>query len=268
MAYTTFTAQTTMRYLPNAELIQTRDGLRYLLLQGPDTHGVSQSLRIKGNYEPNLQVLATALLQANPVADGVVLDIGANLGSFTVPMATHFSSLQFHCFEVQPPIFYQLCANVLLNRLGNVTTHSFGLGRAECEVEVALPNYADEINIGSFSLSADMRREVRGGEFTGDRVKVKIVNLDSLFIGRVRLVKIDVEGLELEVLQGAAGTLLRSGFPPIIYEAWAFEWYAEQKQALEAFLTGLGYQVTNFDGSENFIAQHPRFGNVIGLNPS
>lgn len=255
-----------MRHLPDVELIQTPEGLRYLLLQGPDTHGVSQSLRARGMYEPNLQVLAGALLQANPVAEGVVLDIGANLGSFMVPMAKRFGSLQFHCFEVQPPIYYQLCANVMLNRLGNVTAHPFGLGRAEAEIEVTLPVYSDEINIGSFSLSADMRREVRGGEFKGDRVKVKIVNLDSLFIERVRLVKIDVEGLELEVLQGAAGTLLRSGFPPIIYEAWAFDWYAEQKRALEAFLIGLGYRLMNFDGSENFIAQHPGFGNVIGLN--
>ncbi|HEY8878419.1 MAG TPA: FkbM family methyltransferase [Roseateles sp.] len=252
-----------MAALPDVDLIQTPEGLRYLLLRGPDTHGVSQSLRSRGNYEPNLQVLASALLNANPTP-GLVLDIGANLGSFTVPMAKAYGAYAFHSFEVQPPIYYQLCANLLLNGLGNVSAHPFGLAQSASEIEVALPNYADEINIGSFSLDPAMRLGVRGGEFRGETVKVKVVNLDSLFLEQVRLVKIDVEGLELEVLKGAAGTLLRSGFPPIIYEAWAFDWYAEKKAQIEAFLKGLGYVVMNFDGSENFIAQHPGFGTVIG----
>jgi len=253
-----------MPTLPDVELIQTPQGLRYLLLRGPDTHGVSQSLRIKGSYEHNLQVMAAALLNANP-GPGLVLDIGANLGSFTVPMAKAFADHRFHSFEVQPPIYYQLCANLLFNGLGNVSAHPFGLARAASEIDVALPDYADEINIGSFSLDPEMRRGVRGGEFRGETVKVKVVNLDSLFLEQVRLVKIDVEGLELDVLQGAAGTLLRSGFPPILYEAWAFDWYAPRKAALEAFLTGLGYVLLNFDGSENFVAQHPGFGTVLGL---
>lgn len=252
-----------MPALPDVELIQTPQGLRYLLLKGPDTHGVSQSLRAKGSYEVNLQVLATALLNANPAA-GLVLDIGANLGSFTVPMATAFPALGFHCFEVQPPVYWQLCANLLLNRLGNVSAHPFGLAQRASEIEVALPNYDSEINIGSFSLDADMRRGVRGGEFAGETVTVRVVNLDSLFLEQVRLVKIDVEGLELDVLRGAAGTLLRSGFPPILYEAWNFDWYAPKKAALEAFLAGLGYVVMNFDGSENYVAQHPAFGALIG----
>lgn len=253
-----------MRALPDVELIQTPEGLRYLLLRGPDTHGVSQSLRAKGSYEPNMQVLATALLNANP-GTGLVLDIGANLGSFTVPMAKRFPALAFHSFEVQPPIYYQLCANLLLNGLGNVQAHPFGLAQAASEIEVPLPNYADEINIGSFSLDPEMRQSVRGQEFTGETVRVKVVNLDSLFLEQVRLVKIDVEGLELEVLRGAAGTLLRSGFPPIIYEAWNFDWYAPKKAAIEAFLKGLGYGIANFDGSENYVAQHPGYGVVIGM---
>ncbi|MFG6466225.1 FkbM family methyltransferase [Roseateles sp. BYS87W] len=251
-----------MATLPDVELLQTPQGLRYLLLQGPDTHGVSQSLRSRGVYEPNLQVLATALLNANP-AEGLVLDIGANLGSFTVPMAKAFGHLRFHCWEVQPPVYYQLCANLLLNGLGHVTAHPYGLGASACEVDVALPNYADEINIGSFSLDPAMRQGVRGGEFRGESVRVKVVNLDSLFLERVRLVKIDVEGLELDVLRGAAGTLVRSGFPPILYEAWAFDWYAERKAALEQFLQSLGYVLMNFDGSENFVAQHPAFGPML-----
>ncbi|WP_343625548.1 FkbM family methyltransferase [Roseateles puraquae] len=253
-----------MAALPDVELLQTPEGLRYLLMRGPDTHGVSQSLRARGSYEPNLQVLASALLNANP-QPGLVLDIGANLGSFTVPMAKRYAEHRFHCFEVQPPVFYQLCANVLLNSLGNVSAHPFGLAQAASEIEVPLPVYAEEINIGSFSLDPGMRQGVRGQEFRGETVTVKVVNLDSLFLENVRLVKIDVEGLELEVLKGAAGTLLRCGFPPILYEAWAFEWYAPKKAALEAFLQGLGYVLLNFDGSENFVAQHPAFGAMIGL---
>ncbi|MBX3622269.1 MAG: FkbM family methyltransferase [Rhizobacter sp.] len=251
-----------MRTLPASDIVAGADGLRYILFEGTDTHGISQCIRNRGTYEVNLQVVATALLNARPPG-GRVLDIGSNLGSFTIPLASRFRTHSFECFEVQRPIYYQLCGNIVLNGLANVVAHQLGLGRAAGEIEVALPRYEDDINLGSFSLDAKMREGVRGGDFAGEKVKVRLVNLDSLSLDDVRLVKIDVEGMELDVLRGACGTLTRNGFPPVIYEAWHFDWYAQQKAELEAFLRDLGYLITNFDGSENYVAQHPKSGPVL-----
>ncbi len=248
--------------LPATDVVAGTAGSRYILFQDTDHHGISQSIRNKGSYESNLHLIATALLQANP-GPGCVLDVGANLGSFTVPMARQFGHLRFECFEIQRPVYYQLCGNIVLNRLHNVIAHQIGLGAAASEIEVALPQYAQDINIGSFSLDGQCRQAVRGGDFAGEKVRIQLINLDSLYLQSVRLIKMDVEGMELDVLLGATGTLVRSGFPPIIYEAWAFDWYAPHKARIERHLGELGYIIANFDGSENFIAQHPKFGQVL-----
>ena len=53
--------------------------------------------------------------------------------------------------------------------------------------------------------------------------------------------------------------------PPIIYEAWDFDWYKPQKEAIETFLKDLGYSLLNFDGSFNFLAQHPKNGPLLTI---
>jgi FkbM family methyltransferase len=252
-----------MHTLPASDIVAGPNGLRYILFSDTDTRGISSCIRRQGTYEVNMQVIATALLNARP-ASGRVIDIGSNLGSFTIPLAHAFKTHKFDCFEVQRPIYYQLCGNIVLNGLANVVAHQIGLGSSAGEIEVALPRYEDDINLGSFSLNAACRESVRGGNFEGEKVKIKLINLDSLCLDEVRLIKIDVEGMELDVLRGASGTLIRNGFPPIIYEAWNFDWYASQKAELERFLVELGYVITNFDGSENFVAQHPKSGPILG----
>ena len=168
-----------MHTLPASDIVPGPDGLRYILFSDTDTRGISQCIRNQGTYEVNMQVIATALLNVRPPS-GRVVDIGSNLGSFTIPLAHAFRTHQFDCFEVQRPIYYQLCGNIVLNRLANVVAHQVGLGRSAGEIEVALPRYEDDINLGSFSLNAACRESVRGGNFEGEKVKIKLINLDSL----------------------------------------------------------------------------------------
>ncbi len=93
-----------------------------------------------------------------------------------------------------------------------------------------------------------------------------IVTLDGFkFPRKVDFLKIDVEGMELQVLQGAQQLLTDSGFPPIMLEAWGFSWFKEQREALIAYLEGMGYQLF-FINSSDAIAQHaksPRYVNFV-----
>ncbi|MFM0068702.1 FkbM family methyltransferase [Paraburkholderia aspalathi] len=76
----------------------------------------------------------------------------------------------------------------------------------------------------------------------------------------VRMIKIDVEGLELQVLKGGLGTLRRNHYPPIIAEAWTNEWFRERRAELLGWLTGLGYQIKEW--GDDCIALHPAHGEM------
>ena len=250
------------KHIPNVEVLQTPSGIRYMLFSGVDASGISGCIRANGTYEPLLQRIAEIILNSRP-SGGRVIDVGANMGSFSVPLASAFRNHDFECFEVQRPVYYQLCANILLNGLANVFAHQIGIGSANGEILVNLPDYAKEINIGAFTLSPEILKDWGGKQHSGEAAKIKIINLDSLYLEEVRLIKIDVEGMELDVLRGAVGTLIRNNYPTIIYEAWDFSWYAEKKLQVEQFLTELGYRIDNFDGGLNFVAQHPKSGPMV-----
>jgi hypothetical protein len=83
-----------------------------------------------------------------------------------------------------------------------------------------------------------------------------LMTLDSIGFEDVRLLKIDVEGHELEVLKGGIETLKANNYPPIIFEAWTWKpWYQEKRTALFDYLKGHGYNIIEL--GQNNIARHP-----------
>ena len=190
--------------IPNCEIVKV-DGTQFLIFKGQDL--ISNHLK-QELYENNVHQLALKILLDKP--DGLVLDIGANLGTFCVPLAQKIPQLKFHAFEPQRIVSYQLCANVIINSLENVYTYELALSNESVSVDLAMPDYTAETNIGAFSID----KEVRNNEYecktvnTTDRIDV--VPLDFLTLNNIRLIKIDVEGHELEVLQGGIETIKAS----------------------------------------------------------
>jgi hypothetical protein len=91
-----------------------------------------------------------------------------------------------------------------------------------------------------------------------DKYRVPITKLNSLITEKFpALIKIDVEGLELNVLKGAESFLESSCYPPILFEAWDFDWFREDKQRLLNFLSYLGYKVS-LNLHQEYVAQHPQ----------
>lgn len=114
-----------------------------------------------------------------------VVDVGANIGYYALLFhrcAGEGGSI--HCLEPEPANLAELRRNIDRNGLQNVTVHAVAAG--------------DQDGVARFSLGINGEVSERG------EVEVPLRKLDSLFTGRVDFIKVDVEGYEGAVLEGAA----------------------------------------------------------------
>lgn len=135
----------------------------------------------------------------------VVVEAGANIGAHTVGLASLVGRRgTVLTFEPQRILFQTLCANLALNQCTNVGAFQEALGAADGEIVAPAPNPALRTNFGALSLHAVPH---------GDKVRLR--RLDSLDLPGCHFLKIDVEGMEAEVLAGARDTILR--YRPTLY---------------------------------------------------
>jgi FkbM family methyltransferase len=238
--------------LPRVNLVRS-DHADYLLFSTNDA--ISLTMYFNGDWAKLIADISSVFCDG--VAEPLVVDIGANLGGYAVPMAQKLAPAggTLYAFEPQRVIFYQLCGNTFLNRLDNL--HPFHLALGATDGTITLPNidYGKSTNIGGFGFD-DCENRQAGIKFAQGSTTVPMSRLDSIVLPKSpSLIKIDVEGAELEVLRGADDTLRRAHYPPLILEAWLAEWFAPRRAMLLAHLEGLGYGYLTL--GEDVIAQHP-----------
>jgi FkbM family methyltransferase len=164
-------------------------------LYNPRDRFIGRSLDLYGEYaELELQLLLRLIKPGD-----IVIDAGANIGALSVPMARRVGPNGWVlAVEPQRLVHQVLCANVAANGLANVVAHWCGLGAVPGVAVVPALDHGREHNYGGVGLRA-------GG--AGEQVSV--VTIDSLDLPGCALIKVDVEGMELDVLRGAAQTIRR-----------------------------------------------------------
>jgi FkbM family methyltransferase len=179
--------------------------------------------------------LPAALLLDHVLKPGnTVLDVGANYGHFTMAAAAVVGP-QGSVLAVEPnPVAYaRLICHVALNRLDQVSTEQIGLSNAEGELELSIPS----INSGEASFAPSQYQNVR-------RVTCPVKTGDLLLSGRsADFIKIDVEGFELNVLQGLQNTLSQDA--PLVLTEVVAQHLARAGTTiadLQAYLTARGYR--------------------------
>jgi len=169
---------------------------------------MARSFILYGEYSPRETKFLRSMLRPGDVA----FDIGANIGAITIAMAKAVGGAgKIHAYEPQSLMFSYLVTNVLLNDLRNVEAVRAAVGEVAGEETFSIPDPANEekaLNYGA--VSAVEPRFDAGASETAPKIR-----LDDLGVERVRLIKIDVEGAELAVLQGA--TCLIERCSPIVY---------------------------------------------------
>lgn len=157
------------------------------------------SFGLYGEYSEGEAELMRGLLFPGAVA----LDVGANVGALTIPMADAVGPRgTVLAFEPQRLIYYILVANVALRSYQHVYPHWLALGHMRGKVDVPLLDYDVDNNFGGLSLDADAPKiDARLHQ------PVDIIPLDDLALTRCDFIKADVEGMEVDVLKGGAGTI-------------------------------------------------------------
>lgn len=212
---------------------------------------IGRSLDVYGEYSEGEIELFRQLLRPGDVA----IDVGANIGALTVPMARLVQpGGAVVAFEPQRAIFDVLCNNLRLNTLTNINAFRRAVGSTTGVIRVPALDYARPDNFGGVSLGA------ANGE------EVQLVTIDSLGVPRLRLLKVDVEGMEHDVVTGARATIER--LKPALYVE---NDRPERSRQLISLLFDLGYRLwwhimplfnpKNFFGNPKDI-----FGDVVSFN--
>ena len=185
----------------------------------------SQSWRAAFTGEYDDEVIRFLTAYVNPGA--LVLDIGASLGFYTVPLATAARSLGARVLAIEPvPANCSfLRRNIVRNGLDDVVdVINVALGSSATTVDLHVEGSgAGNAAIADGVEQGEMRRHDDAGQL-GTRTTINVSRLDDLEIPgpRCSLMKMDVEGYELNVLAGAKDFVIANR--PVIFGEFSPEW--------------------------------------------
>jgi FkbM family methyltransferase len=185
---------------------------------------------------------------ANYLRSGdTVLDVGANVGLYTVAMAGAVGNEgKVIAVEPMPENLAMMWRNLKANQLNTVQAFACAVGDADGQAQLHLANDSAYPSL----------LEVEEHRGTGRSLTVRLRRLDDIWTEcgqpKVRFIKLDVEGAELSALKGAPG-LLRTSRPAMLLEANS----VEAQRALQKFFTQIDYTLTQPPGflPHNFWAQ-------------
>ena len=212
-------------------------------------------------------------MMENLVSDGdCFFDIGANIGWYSINIATSRRAARVHAFEPVPRTFGQLQTNVALNAVPNVVIHNFGFHNEARELDFY---YYPQGSGNASSANVSERADV-------EVVRCQVRTVDDYVAAsgaRVDFMKCDVEGAELFVFEGGRKTIAQNR--PIVFSEILRKWSARfdynPNRIFELFrdygyrsFTAKGQRLVNFENMDedtletNFFFLHAeKHGEVI-----
>jgi len=175
-----------------------------------------------------------------------ILDIGAHVGFTVLPVSKYSLNNQANIFAFEPSSenFKALNRNISLNNLKNIITENCVVG--SCEADKVFFYETNDISATSSIINDSSRRFIRN-----EKKQTSIDNYCKVKKIKPDLIKIDVEGSEIEVLKGAKETMLNC--KPLIFLSVHPQEIRKlgysQIDLLDIFKE-VNYEITNIDGSQ------------------
>ena len=185
--------------------------------------------------------------------DGVVaVDCGANIGVHTIEWAKYMDGWgSVIAIEAQERVYYALAGNLAINNCFNARAMHAVISSETGKIRVPALSHQAPASFGSLEVmqragTEQIGQQIDYSETSG--IETAMITLDFLKLSRCDLIKIDVEGMELKVLEGARATIQQHH--PIIHA----EFIKTDKAALVRKLNDHGYRT--YDAGQNCLAIH------------
>ena len=180
--------------------------------------------------------------------DDLFVDIGANIGVYTI-LASSEIGAKTMAIEPIPSTYKNLMDNIFVNRIHEkVQALNIGLGSKQ--------------GLLKFTKSFDTVNHVATTNET-DTVDVEVNTLDAVLKQSPILIKIDVEGFETEVLNGARKTLENPALKAIIIELnGSGNRYGYDEKAIHEKLLSLKFKPYDYDPKTRTLTEVSNYGSV------
>lgn len=183
---------------------------------------VEDLILARGAWEPHL----ISELSNRLSGSGIFIDVGANIGYHSLYIASSNPEAICIGFEPHPKIYTQLLQNIKLNALSNVIIHQAAVGSHTGALEF----YMQNDSCYNRALSSLIQYEVLNEGV--DKIEVPVITLDSFLQDsvkeQVKVLKIDTQGYEYEVIAGAK-QLIQKVRPLITFEYHNYSKYSIQE---------------------------------------
>lgn len=191
------------------------------------------------DYETTDSAMIMRLVSPNDC----IIDIGANMGWYSINIAKTYPSSKVHAFEPIPKTYLFLEQNIKLNQLSNIVAHHFGLSNERKDlVFYFYPEGSGNASSANLSERTDAELVTCHVERLDDFVSVNKLHVD--------FIKCDVEGAELFAFQGAVETLQKD--KPIVFtemlRKWAEKFNYHPNEIITLF-SSLGYRCFYVDST-------------------
>lgn len=217
----------------------TFKGNQYVIYCSPGDH-IESNIYMHGIWEPYLLNLIDFYINSRV---GLMLDVGANIGASTIPLATGNAQVKFHCYEPHPLVCERMRNNISLNDLSNVVIFNAAVSDVRAKT---VDFYAQTVsnNMGLSSLKPN--RDIGSHEV----IVVPCVNIDDVYADAeepILVLKVDTQGSEAEVLRSAQRTIAK--FRPVVFFELEDHYYSTttEREAAKSFIAGLfereGYEL-------------------------
>lgn len=167
--------------------------------------------------------------------EGVVIDVGANVGIYSIALAKSHPKLKVIAVEASPAIFQWLATNCNLNKLSNVTL----INAAISDQDNIATEFYERDSMSTMHKEFLLDFGIGGEKENIARSQVMTRTLDSIIqnanLSKISLLKLDIEGEEIQALTGATNSLSQKKIENMLIEYHSLSNYDQLRTLLDRY---------------------------------